>query len=40
MPWIYALELLALIGVAWLIAARLGAIAKAIRDIGGDDDDE
>lgn len=40
MPWIYALELLALIAVAWRVSAALSAIARELRSLNGDDDGE
>lgn len=40
MPWIYALELLAIVLCLWRIGTRLGAIARGLRQMGGEDDEE
>jgi hypothetical protein len=39
MPWIYALELLLIVGCLWRIGSRLGSIAHELRDKEDDDDE-
>lgn len=40
MPYLYALELLALLGCLWRIGSKIAAVAAEVRKLGGNDDDD
>lgn len=40
MPWIYAIELLLVIGCLWRIGSKISAVVGEVRKMGDDDDGE